>query len=406
MIEIIKRNKFIYNLLLFIFFIPRTLYYYVLLMIFSLFKIDNKKIVVISYNGKGYWDNGKYICNELLKYDYKIYWATTKKYKNSLPPKINYVKIDSIKYLYHLATAKIWINNNRFRLGIRKRKNQFYIQTRHGCIWFKKVEAAVKNTSMLYVWSAKNDSKMANLILSNSTFMTNIYKKYFWYNGNILEYWCPRNDIIINNSKVLIRKVRQFFWFSDLEKICLYAPTFRDNNSLNAYNIDYEILIDELKRKFWWKWKLLIRLHPAISGLTAQLTGFNKNILNATDYPDMQELLVATDFMITDYSSCIFDYAISWKPAVIYASDIEEYRENRDFFVKLEDIPFPIATNNTELEKVINNFNFDQYKEKLDNYYENMWLKETGKSCEKIAEIINKITKEMAIKNSLTFYLF
>lgn len=394
MIEKIKKHKIIYNLLLFLFFLPRTIYYYMFLLFFSIFKINNKKIIVLNYNGKGYWDNGKYICNELTKYNYEIYWATIEKYKDSLPQKINYVKIDSIKYLYHLATAKIWINNNRFQLGIRKRKNQFYIQTWHGWLGFKKVESAVKNTSNLYVWGAKNDSKMANLFISNSTFLTMVYKNYFWYNGEILECGCPRNDIIINNSNDIIKKVKKYFWFPSSGKICLYAPTFRDNKSLDAYDIEYKMLLNELKNKFKGNRKLLIRLHPAISDSTDRLSVFNENVINASDYPDMQELLVATDFLITDYSSCIFDYALSKKAAAIYASDIEKYREERNFAIKLEDSPFPIATNNMELKNIIKDFDMNKYLKKINKFYEDNGLKETGKACEKIVEIINEITNE------------
>ena len=57
---------------------------------------------------------GKYICKELVKYDYKIFWAAKKEYVKSLPKGINYVEFGTIKYLYHLATAKVWINNSRF----------------------------------------------------------------------------------------------------------------------------------------------------------------------------------------------------------------------------------------------------------------------------------------------------
>ena len=158
--------------------------------------------------------------------------------------------------------------------------------------------------------------------------------------------------------------------------------------------MEYQTLISALKNKFKSDWKLLIRLHPSISYLTKQLPIFTENIINATDYPDMQELLVAADFMVTDYSSCIFDYAISNKPAMIYASDIERYRNDRDFAIKIEDSQFPIATNNIELKDKIDNFDIDEYEVKLSNFYNTMWLKETGSSCEKIVEIINEISKE------------
>ena len=379
---------------MFIYTLPRTIYYYVFLLIFSVLKINNKKVIVINFEGRGYWDNGKYICNELVKYDYRIYWAAKKEYKESLPKEIYYLKINSIWYLYHLATAKIWINNSRFPYWIRKRKKQFYIQTWHWCIGFKKSEAdCEKSLSKYYVLSAKNDSKMASFFVSNSSFCTDYYKNYYWYDGDILEYGCPRNDIIINENKDLIRKVRNFFWFSDSEKIWLYAPTFRKNSSLDIYDIDFEMLVNELKSKFKGNWKLLIRLHPNISNLSNQLPGLNKNIINATNYPDMQELLVATDFLITDYSSCIFDYAISQKPAIIYASDIEEYKKDRDFAIKFEDSPFQIATNNKELKNIIDNFDISRYIGRLNKFYSDNGLNETGKSCEKIVKIINRISR-------------
>lgn len=389
----IKTHKIIYRLSLFIYFLFKTIYYYTILLIFSVFKIENK-IIIVNYSGKGYWDMGKYICNELIKYNHKIYRATKEEYKDSLPMEINYVKYDSIKYLYHLATAKVWINNSRFQYWIRKRKKQFYIQTWHWCLAFKKVESAVEDKlSRYYVWGAKNDSKIANLFISNSTFCTNFYRKYFWYNWDILEDWCPRNDIIINNDKGSILKVKKYFWILETEKICLYAPTFRVDSLLDAYNIDYDILIKALENKFKNKWKLLIRLHPNISYLGKQLSWIKKNIINASDYPDMQELLVATDFLITDYSSCILDYALSQKPWIIYASDIEKYKKDRDFDIKLEDTPFPIATDNLELEQVLENFKFDEYKDKVRIFYDNLGLKETGKSCKEIVWIINKIMK-------------
>lgn len=369
-------------------------YHRLFMIIFSIFKIDNKKIMIINYYGKWYWDNWKYLSEDLLNYDYKIYWACKKAYKDSLPKEINYVNYNSIKWLYHLATSKIWINNNRFRLGIRKRKQQFYIQTWHGCIGFKNSGAAHIKWSASFgsTTSAKHDSNMTNLLISNSTFSTNYYRNYYRYSGEILECWCPRNDVIINNEKQSKNKVIKYFWFNNSVKICLYAPTFRDDKSLDAYDIDYAELIKSLKNKFHWEWKLLIRFHPSISNYAYNHVIFDKNIINATEYPDMQELLVASDFMITDYSSCIFDYALSKKPAAVYASDIEKYREERNFAIKLEDSPFPIAANNEELSRIIEKFDTPEYKNNLNHFYENVWIKETWHSCKKITEIINAVS--------------
>lgn len=391
-INIKKKNK-IYMIFLWSKLIIFYLYYSIILSLFSNKIINNKKVMIINYYGKGYGDMGKYICNELLKDDYKVYWATEKKYIESLPKKVQYVKFDSIKYLYHISTSKVLINNSRFRFGMRKRNGQFYIQAWHGCIGYKKAEyAAEKALTKPYILGAKNDSKMADLFISNSDFFTKNIKDNFWYNGEILECGCPRNDIIVNHDKSVVKHIKNCFKIDDNDKICLYAPTFRVDSSLNHYDIDYEKLIKSLESRFKGKWKVLIRLHPNISKLSNDLIKKNSNIINATDYPDMQELLVAADFMITDYSSCIFDYAISKKNAVIYASDIEEYIKDRDFLFDIKDTPFSIATNNNELENIINNYDEDKYKSKVDKFYKKMGLKETGKSCKKIVEIINKIT--------------
>ncbi len=391
-LKFLKKNVFIYDLFLFLYISPTTFYYSFFLIIFSIFKIDSRKIIIINYSWKWYWDMWKYIANSIIKSNYKIYWATKELYKSSLPNWIRYIKYNSISYLYHLATAKIWINNSRFWYGIRKRAWQFYIQTWHGCFTFKKIEAAAESAlPKYYIWGAKNDSKMANLFVSNSDFCTNLYKSYFWYSGKILEFWCPRNDIIVNKNTGSLKNVRNCYNLINWEKLCLYAPTFRVDNSLNAYNMDYNLLLKELENKFKWRWKLLIRLHPNISHKAKELNYFNKNIINVTDYPDMQELLVASDFLITDYSSCIFDYSLSRKPSLIYASDISNYKKDRNFEIRLEDTPFPIALNNNELKNIIKDYDITKFRKKLDNFYINMWLKETGKSCDKIAKIIADI---------------
>lgn len=390
----IEKLKLVYDSCLWIKMLFFSTYYILFLSLFKVFKIKNKKVIIINYNGKGFGDMGKYICKELCKYDYKVYWACKKQFKESLPDKVHYVKYDSIAYLYHLATAKIWINNARFRYGITKRKKQYYIQTWHAGLSYKNVESAVTEVlSKPYILGAKNDSRMANLLISNSKFTTEYMKKYFWYDGEILEQGLPRNDIIVNQDKNLIDKVKQYYNIDKDSKICLYAPTFRANSSLEPYNIDYNTLTEELSKKFGGSWKMLVRLHPNISSLSENLKT-NENIIDATYYPDMQELLIATDFMITDYSSCIFDYAISKKPAMIYASDIGEYVKDRNFLIKLEDTPFPIAINNDELKQQIQNFNEKKYKKDVEKFYKSVGLNETGESSKRIVEIINMITKD------------
>lgn len=373
--------------------------------LFRIFPIKKNKIFVSNYYGKGYGDIPKYITEELLKKSntYDIVWVIKDEiFASNLPKKIRVVKRNTLKCIYEQVTSKFWIDNCRKQFYERKRKNQFYIQTWHGCIGYKNAELAAADVlPEEYIKGAKNDSKMADLLISNSKYCTNFYKKYFWYDGEILECGCPRNDIIVNNDAKVIKKVKKYYKIKDDVKICLYAPTFRADGSLEPYNIDYSSLISELEKRFSGKWMLLIRLHPNISALAGNIKGYGENIINATDYPDMQELLVASDFMITDYSSCIFDYALSNKPALIYATDIEEYSKDRDFAIKIEDTPFPLARNNKELKKIISKFDIEKYKSNVDKFYNKMGIKETGKSSKKIADLIFEISNEKKDKNKV-----
>jgi len=200
--------------------------------IFRIFPIQKNKIFFQNYNGKGYGDNSKYIAEELLRcgYDLILVWAVRRKYKGNIPKKIKTVPYISIRAIYECATAKIWIDNCRKQLFVRKREEQYYIQTWHGTINFKKVEKDVENKLLsFYVKHAKYDSTIADLFLSDSKFTSQLYRSSFWYNGEILECGTPREDILINQNQHLKEKVRKYFNISEKTKIILYAPTFRNN---------------------------------------------------------------------------------------------------------------------------------------------------------------------------------
>ena len=110
----------------------------------------------------------------------------------------------------------------------------------------------------------------------------------------------------------------------------------------------------EIAETFQGEWTVLIRLHPNVASQSADLFAYDgKTVLDATEYPDMMELLCAADLLITDYSSSMFDYALTGKPIVQFATDIEAYRKDRDFYFPLDSLPFPLARSNEELEQIL-----------------------------------------------------
>ena len=236
-----KVLKLLYNKIM-------TLCYYIM----RFFKVKDNKIVISSYFGRGYGGNSKYIVSSLFQQNvnYDIVWLVQDT-KEEMPIGIRTVKYNSIKAIYELVTARLWIDNARKAEYVRKRKKQFYIQTWHGCLALKKIEKdAEKALPKYYIKSAIQDSKMANLMVSNSKFCTNLYKNSFWYNGKIIECGSPRNDIIVNYDEKSKKVIKGKFNIDNNIKVVLYAPTFRKNKNLDIYDVNYKKLTEVLNKKF------------------------------------------------------------------------------------------------------------------------------------------------------------
>lgn len=370
--------------------------------IFRLFPIKNNKIVIDNYAGKGFGDNGKYIALELLKRNdknkYDIVWIT-KDLESHFPKGIRVVPYISLKSIYEQATAKIWIDNLRKAYYIRKRKKQYYIMTWHGGIGPKKIEKEVEDIlGKEYVNSAKHDSRMADLFLAESDFTYNKYRKFFWYSGEILKCGAPRQDVFFHDNKVIKQKILSSMGINNYKKIFLYAPTFRDNmseNDLYIYKRQWKRILTVVSQKFGGEWIGFIRLHPNIAKLDKNRIFEEDYVYDVTNYPDMQELLVASDIVLTDYSSCVYDFGLTGKPGFMIAEDIELYKKQRDLCLDLNVIPFPIASSDEELVHIIENFDYDVYSKKIhDFYYNYCGLYSGGHASEIVCDRIDQMINE------------
>ena len=391
----IKNNKIIYTLFkpLYRFYIDFIILRFIGI-IFRIFPIKKNKIVVCSYYGNGYGDNPKYIIDELKKNKkLDIVWALNKNnYLSELPENVRRVKYETLKYLYELCTAKIWIDNCRKSYVPPKRKKQYYIQTWHGSFAIKKIELdARESLPKLYIKRAMIDSKNANLFTSGSAWTDEIYRRAFNYHGKILDCGDPRNDILFarNKHKNIRNSVIKKINIKEKGIIILYAPTFRKNQSTECYDIDFERLLKAIEKKYNKDCYILIRLHPNIASKDKNFK-YNKNIINVTKYPDIQELMIAADILITDYSSSMFEFGITKKPCFLYTKDIEEYKQDRDLYFDFKKLPFPLATKDDELIKNINLFDSQKYLEELEKFYNKIGAFKAGNASVQVAKIILK----------------
>ena len=361
--------------------------------LFNLLPVKKGKIVFRSFS-KSYGCNPKYIAQEVLKQKlpYEIVFIAKKGQEKSFPKGINVVT-SKIKEYFALSTANVIVANSRignyFLKGFKKKKNQLYIQTWHGSLGIKKMEADCDNLSAKYVQEAKIDSANIDYLLSNSKWLTDTYNSSFFYDGKIIETGNARNDIFFTSNKDIRQKVCEYFGIKGNMKICLYAPTFRDDKNLDCYSINYKKLLQTLNEKFGGNWIAISRLHPNLSKLKNVIPQI-EGVYNGGKYPDIQELLVAADIMITDYSSCMFDFMISEKPAFIFATDIEKYNTDRGFYYTLETTPFAIADNNQKLIRNISTFDEKRYQEAVKKFLKEKGCADKGNAAKQIVDLIKK----------------
>ena len=366
------------------------------LFIFRIFPIKNNQILFENFTGKGYGDNPKYIANELLKKsdEYKLYWVVRKRIKLKFPKNIIPIKLYSLKYFYILSTSKVWISNSRFDQYVVKRKNQFYIQTWHSPLRLKKIEYdAYENLSDYYKKVMINDSKNIDLMIAGCDFSYDIYKTSFNYKGTIKKTGTPRCDMFFNKQKCIEIKKRlcEEFKIPKNKRIVMYAPTFRKKGiDLKKFNIEkiYDSIDDG-------NTILLLRFHPS-SKFDIKIN--NNDIINVSEYPDMQELICLEDIMITDYSSCCFDQMIAGKPCLLYVPDLDSYLSHeRNLYFDFNELPFPIIKNYKDLKKGIININSEECVNKINDFKKRINLYENGNATKKIVKFIEGVIKNEKI---------
>jgi len=365
--------------------------------IFRLFPIDKKLVVVC--NVWGFGDNAKYVAKELSRRkqgknkDLKIVFICNHN-KNEKPrnPNILMYKTNSLKAIYALSTARVWVDNNRKEKYISKRKGQYYIQTWHGGIALKKIEKDYKALPESYIRNAKRDSKMTDLYISNSNFCTDMYRSSFWFNGEILECGSPRNDILFNCSEEEKARIRRKLGIKN-EKLAIYAPTYRESKDPSIYQLDYKKMVAALEERYQDKFVLAVRLHPLVSSMSTELE-YSNNIINASSYGDLYELMAISDVMITDYSNIMFEFSFLKKPVFLYAKDMMEYERERGFYFDYKSIPYDKAETETELLSCIRNFQWDEYQLRVNEFLSELDIYETGYASKTVVDkIIEKLDR-------------
>lgn len=348
---------------------------------------DPRKAVCQSFYGRGYSDSPKAIAQELLARGWKVYWTVKGgEEAASMPEGVIPIQVETPKAIFHFCTAGAWVDNARKWAYTKKRGKTLYIQTWHG-FPLKRIEGdAADALPQDYLQAARHDSQMCDLFLSNSRFLTDIYRRAFWYGGQVLEAGFPRNDILAQPHPELGEKVRRALSLPQGKRLALYAPTFRKDKGLSAYDMDYPRCAGALEKRFGGKWLLLAKLHPNIAEKAGEMDLDPRYIVNASDYPDIQELYLACDVLLTDYSSVMFDYLVTGKPCFLYVNDLAAYKNDRNFYYDIDCLPFPRAEDNPQLEAAILGYDPQAQKQREEAFCREFGLSESGTAAAQAAD--------------------
>jgi CDP-glycerol glycerophosphotransferase len=355
----------------------------------------------MSYHGSGYSGSPKYLTEYLLgssSNNTEIIWAFKNPHSAELniSKKIRKVRYKSLIYIYYAMTSRVRVTNAEEWIVLPKRKIQTLINTWHGTT-YKKIAYAdpyVRSKLGNFDYYGKTD------IFISPCDQTSIfgYRESLRFRGKILECGLPRNDIFFKTDmESEVHRIKQTFGYDSTIKIVLYAPTFREQKHNEFTPLQGQMVTDSLQRKFGGKWILFYRGHSAAeAGIGVQsFTNCLGEYVNSSTYPDMQELLLISDVLITDYSSSIWDYSLTYKPCFLYAPDIHHYCDKeRGFYSDIRSWGFSVSENMLELHHHIDSFDANKYKEIIRIHHTEFGSFESGNASKIVCRfIINCIYK-------------
>ena len=356
--------------------------------------VNNKKVIFDNFGGKGFGCNPKYIAQELIRQDAGLDLVWMVNDENAyVPSPIRKVKYGTAEARTEMATAKVVVTNRRMVIK-NKKADQYLIQTWHSSFGIKCVEQEAE--ALLpedYVKMAKKSSEQTDVFVSGGSLATERYKNHFWYEGEIMECGCPRNDILFVDSPETVKKIKENLGINDDSRLVLYAPTFRAGSSLEIYNFDCRQMLETLNNR-GGRWKILVRLHPNASKLAGidKLFTYDEDIIDATAYPDFQELMLASDVLITDYSSSIFDFALMGREIFMYTPDLEEYKKERGVRKMFFEIPYEMCLDNAQLNMVAAQSTPQDAKERADKLSAMLCSADKGNASAAVAQRIRAVT--------------
>ncbi|MGI8328773.1 bifunctional glycosyltransferase/CDP-glycerol:glycerophosphate glycerophosphotransferase [Actinomadura scrupuli] len=353
------------------------------------------------FSGRQYSDSPRAVHEELMRRGNGLeqLWVVNDA-QVELPDSLKAVRLNSKEWHEAIATSRYIVANHRLGDWFQRHPDQVVLQTWHGTP-LKKLGSDVKEVHFAYapgmkkaLQSAKSDPKAPalpewNYLVSPNAFSTEIFRRAFKFKGDIIEAGYPRNDVMYSpEADSIAASVRARVGVPAGKKVVMYAPTWRDDQfyGRGRYKADWRIDLDHFAEVLGDDHVLLVRLHPnVVDGAPA-----HPLVYDVSAYPDISELYLITDVMVSDYSSVMFDFANTGRPMLFFTYDLAHYRDKlRGFYFDFEaEAPGPLLESSADLIEALRSVDSisESYGKAYAAFAERFCALEDGKAAARVVD--------------------
>lgn len=355
--HLLKHNRFV-----------QTIYRYTMSGVFKfigLFVRMDKKLVLMNGHGFRYNDSPRAIFEKMTELgmleDYRVVWALKEPDKYDIP-NAKKIKMDTFKYFITALKAKYWISCVNIERALHfKKKKTVYLNTWHGAL-INLCGNAVEGRRDFH-WDYVNHFCIC------SDFEKNYVMRDFGVKESaLLATGYPRNDDLYLATEKTKNDFREKFNIPEGKKIILYAPTWRETtDGGSSYKLAPPIDLNKWRKELQDDYVVFLRTHPYTTKLMN--VQFDDFVRDYTNYPVVNDLLIAADVLISDYSSISLDYCILCKPMICFGYDYEEYSKSRGFYYDMEKaMPNGVIKSEDEVIDCLKNINYTEQCEKTRHF--------------------------------------
>ncbi len=311
--------------------------------------------------------------------DWIRYWGVVDK-SVAVPPGAVAVVEGTKEWWDARGRSTVVIVNDWIRNDFKHQPHQVVLQTWHGSM-LKKIGLDRPTTSAMSRRALLRERERWDLLLSQNRHSTEIFRSAYDWSRPILEEGYPRNDAMTNGDGA---SIRTRLGIRPDQVAILYAPTWRDNVSGLVTHLDAAQFAADLGDRYL----VLVRGHSRTAGVGGSVT--SEGVLDVTTYPDVTELFLAADIMITDYSSVMFDYSVTGKPMIFFVPDIDDYRDVvRGVYFDLPSVaPGPVVYTQSEVTRAVQRADTDavEYEARYAQWRARFNQLDDGHSAERVVE--------------------